>query len=72
MLEDCFWLDDVSVINLFFRQSPDWIKAPSAATLNEYTHCETVAYCESFTLVADESEHHPSKEVVVDMKFAVR
>lgn len=74
VLVNCFWLDNVSVIDLFFwlSGSPDWIKAPAAATFNEDTHCETMAHCESFTLEADEGEHHPSEEVVVDVKFAVR
>ena len=72
MLRNCFGESDCEVIDWLFRLigRPDRIEAPAAASFNEDSHCESVHHSEEFTLVANESEHHPGEEVVVDVKAA--
>ena len=72
MLRNCFGESDCLVINqlVSFVDCPDRIETPAAASFNEDSHCESVHHSEEFALVANESEHHPGEEVVVDVKAA--
>lgn len=74
VLGNLLGLGDLAVINVFvsFRQCPDRVEAPAASTLDENSHSKTVAHGEYLILVADECEHHPGEEVVVDVEIAVR
>ena len=77
MLENGHRLADLQVVSqigpfVLLDWRPDRIKAPATAALDEDAHSEAVADSENLALVADEGEHHPGQEVVVDMEGSLR
>ena len=67
-------LANLAVVDVLLRldRRPDGVEAPVSAALDEDAHSDAVADGEQLTLVADEGEHHPGQEVVVDVERTLR